>query len=204
MSIMEHNGSGILAMAGKNCVAIAADTRYGIGGQTVATDMNKVFRVNDKLFFGLPGLATDMQTLQELFRFKTNMYKLNEGRDITPKTFGNLVSSTLYERRFGPWFCEPVVAGLDEKNEPYLVAMDLIGAPVFTNDFVVGGTSSEMLYGVAETFYKPDLGPEELFEVAAQCLLSATDRDCTAGWGGVVHVITPERVVSRYLKSRMD
>merc|ERR1712188_149111 len=26
-----------------------------------------------------------------------------------PRTFSNMISSMLYERRFGPWFCEPVI-----------------------------------------------------------------------------------------------
>jgi 20S proteasome subunit beta 3 len=35
----------------------------------------------------------------EKFRFKINMYKLKEEREIEPKTLAHLVSSTLYERR---------------------------------------------------------------------------------------------------------
>jgi len=30
--------------------------------------------------------------------------------------------------RFGPWFIEPVIAGLTENDEPYICGMDLIGA----------------------------------------------------------------------------
>jgi 20S proteasome subunit beta 3 len=41
------------------------------------------------------------------------MYTIKEEREITPVTFAHLVSSTLYERRFGPYFIEPVVAGLE-------------------------------------------------------------------------------------------
>jgi 20S proteasome alpha/beta subunit len=37
----------------------------------------------------------------ELFRFKTNMYRLREERPIEPKTLAHLVSSTLYEKRCG-------------------------------------------------------------------------------------------------------
>ena len=33
------------------------------------------------------------------FVFKHNMYKLREERNIKPSTFGQLVSSTLYEKR---------------------------------------------------------------------------------------------------------
>ena len=29
--LMEYNGSAIVAMAGENCVGIAADTRHGAG-----------------------------------------------------------------------------------------------------------------------------------------------------------------------------
>lgn len=39
---MMYNGSAIVAMAGKDCVAIAADTRLGIQQQTVSCDMKKV------------------------------------------------------------------------------------------------------------------------------------------------------------------
>jgi len=82
--------------------------------------------------------------------------------------------------------------------------MDLIGAPVYTNDFVVSGTSSDELYGVCEAFWREDMNPDELFEVISQSLLAAVDRDCLAGWGAEVHVITPEGVTTKRLKSRQD
>ncbi|KAJ3118571.1 Proteasome subunit beta type-3 [Phlyctochytrium bullatum] len=112
MSIMEYNGSAIMAMKGKNCVAIAADRRFGIQALTLGTDFQKIFPVNDKLYYGLAGLATDVQTL----------------------------------------FVEP----------------------------------------------------EDLFETISQALLNAVDRDAISGWGAVVHVITPDGVITRTLKGRMD
>lgn len=60
--------------------------------------------------------------------------------------------------RFGPYFVEPIVAGLDPKtNEPYIATMDLIGCPMETKDFVVGGTCAEQLYGMCESLWNPDL-----------------------------------------------
>lgn len=38
----------MVAMAGKNCVAVACDKRYGMQYQTVATDKNKVFKMHDR------------------------------------------------------------------------------------------------------------------------------------------------------------
>ncbi len=63
MSILEYNGGCVVAMVGKNCVAIASDKRYGIRQQTVGTNMQKVFQINDKCFLGMSGLATDVQTV---------------------------------------------------------------------------------------------------------------------------------------------
>lgn len=208
MSIMEYNGSGMVAMAGKNCVAIASDMRFGVQQQTLASDMHKIFRMHEKCYVGMAGLVTDMQTLESKLNFRMKMYELREERKIKPSVFASCLSGMLYESRFGPWFIEPVVCGLEDKdgvkNKPFLCAMDLIGAPVYTDDFVVSGTCSEQLYGVCEAMYKPDMEAEDLFETISQCLLAAVDRDCLAGWGACVHIITPEGVTSRQLKSRQD
>lgn len=59
--------------------------------------------------------------------------------------------------RFSPWFCEPIVAGLTEENKVFLSGMDLIGAPVFTDDFVVAGTCTSNLHGMCEAMYRPDM-----------------------------------------------
>ena len=76
---------------------------------------------------------------------------------MSPKTFASLVQTLLYEKRFGPYFVEPVIAGLNDDGTPYITATDLIGADVLTDDFCVSGTASEELYGSCESLYRPDL-----------------------------------------------
>lgn len=79
------------------------------------------------------------------------------------------------------------MAGLKDDNTPFISGMDLIGAPVrpqshtaqqldpgganrqplspvgaaraqvFAKDFVVAGTCASNLYGLCESFFKPDL-----------------------------------------------
>jgi 20S proteasome subunit beta 3 len=199
-------------MTGYNCVAIASDTRYGIQQQTISSDFQRIYSINSKTYVALPGLATDVQTVVNKLKYRNKLYELREDREIRPRVFGSLVSSMLYEKRFGPFFVEPMIAGLErredwEKDEllntsqsnksnsnvnnkeekqseyvPFICAMDLIGAPVYTNDFLVGGTANEQLYGVCEAMYKPNMDPEQLFETVSQCLLAAVDRDCLSGW----------------------
>lgn len=57
---------------------------------------------------------------------------------------------------------------------------------------------------MCESMWRPGLGPDELFETLAQCLMSGQDRDALSGWGAIVHVITPNKVITRTLKGRMD
>jgi len=204
MSILQYNGGAVIAMAGKNCVGICSDLRLGAQAQTVAMNFKKVFPMGEKLYVGLAGLATDVLSLQQLLTFRSNLYKLREFRDLSPEAFSALLSTMLYEKRFGPWFCEPVVAGLSADNKPFLSGMDLIGAPVFSSDFVVSGTCTPNLHGTCEAMYRPDMEPEEIFEVLSQCLLASIDRDALSGWGAVVHIITPEGVITRQLKTRQD
>jgi 20S proteasome subunit beta 3 len=194
----------VIAMAGKDCVAIASDLRFGIKNNTVGFDHSKVYRMNSTTFVGLPGLISDAQTLYEKLAFRLNLYELSEDKEMTPQTFASMVQSVLYEKRFGPFFVEPVIAGLDATGKPYLCGMDLIGAPESAQDFILAGTSAQAMFGLAETLWRPNMNPDELFETISQTLLTAVDRDAIAGWGARVHIITKDKVITRDLKARQD
>lgn len=131
--------------------------RLGLQQQTVAKDFHKIFNITGKTFVGLTGLATDVLSLHQLLTFRCNLYKLKENREMKPETFSALLSTMLYEKRFSPWFCEPVVAGLKDDNTPFISGMDLIGAPVFPHDFAVSGTCTANLHGMCEGLYRPDM-----------------------------------------------
>jgi 20S proteasome subunit beta 3 len=110
----------------KRC-AIACDLRLGLQALTVSNNFPKIFPYGSSVYLGLTGLATDVSTVSELFRYKVNMYRLREERDISPQTFAHLVSSSLYERRFGPWFVSPVVAGINgTTGKPFICGYVLV------------------------------------------------------------------------------
>lgn len=133
------------------------------------------------------------------------MYRLREERDIEPETMANLVSSYLYQRRFSPYYVAPVIAGLNPRTgEPFVAGFDCLGCINYAKDFIVSGTAENQLFGMCESLWEPDLGPEELFETISQALLNSLDRDAMAGWGAHVYVITKDQVVKRLLKGRQD
>lgn len=201
---MELNGGACVAMAGKECYAIACDNRLGEQFKTISMEVPKLHVINDKVVIGLTGLQSDRITFANQLEYRTKMYKLAEERDISGKALTALIVSMLYEKRFGPWFVEPVIGSIDANGKVYLCATDLIGAPCEPEDYVCAGTCSESLHGMCEALWRPDLGPEELFEVIAQALLSSCDRDCLSGYGATIMVVTREKVVTRLVKGRKD
>lgn len=116
-------------MVGDKCCAIGADTRLGVQFQTVATNFQKIFKIQDNILLGLSGLASDIQTFYLEMRRKVELYRIKENIDLTPQLFINLVASTLYEHRWGPFFVNPIVIGLDvnDNYKPYCATYDSIG-----------------------------------------------------------------------------
>lgn len=90
--------------------------------------------------------------------------------------------------RWGPYFTAPIVVGLED-GKAVLATYDSIGCTTDSENFAVGGTAGEFLYGLCESFYKPDLPAEELTEILSQILTSGADRDALAGWGGIVYTM---------------
>lgn len=145
-------------MVGKDCVAIACDLRLGMSSLTVSNDFPKVFNYAPSCFLGLTGLATDVLSFSDLLRYKTNLYRLREERYIAPQTLANLISSSLYQKRFGPWFVSPVVAGINQTTQkPFICGFDSIGCIDLAKDFIVSGTASDQLLGTCESLWEPDL-----------------------------------------------
>lgn len=205
MSIMAYNGGCVVAMKGKDCVAIATDLRFGIQAQTVDTDFEKVFRFNSHMFVGLCGLQTDILTVKDRLLFRKNLYEVRENREITPKVLAAMLSNLLYERRFSYYFVEPIIVGLEPKTyQPYICNMDLIGCINEPDDFVVAGTCSEQLYGMCESLWRPNLEPDVLFEIISQAMVNAFDRDAISGWGANVYIIEKGKITKKSIKTRMD
>mmetsp|Transcript_59194 Transcript_59194/g.53328 ORF Transcript_59194/g.53328 Transcript_59194/m.53328 type:complete len:205 (+) Transcript_59194:71-685(+) len=204
MSIMQYNGGAVVAMTGKDCVAIACDRRFGVQQTTVAMNNTRVFKIHNKLYIGLGGLLTDVQTVSQILQFRHNLYRLREKRNMSPAAFTKVVSNLLYSKRFGPYFVDPIIVGIDEDNKPFVSSMDLIGATEISDNFACVGTTEDELYGICENLWNENMEDKDLFETISQAQLSATDRDCLAGWGSVVYLIKNNSVTVTELKARQD
>ncbi len=225
----EMNGGSMMAMAGNNCVAIAVDKRFGSGPQMINVIPRTVLAPHSQVMIGLVGLEGDVQSLAKevSIQISTKMERylgfgdsLTRDRRISPKSASLLMSHLLYRRRNGPYYVEPIIAGLEKvsnKNggaakegsaieyKPFLCAQDLIGAQSKSTQFVCSGAASKSLYGTAEAMWRPDLTPDELVQVLGRAFLSAMERDCLSGYGAVLYLMVGgEGIEEIELASRND
>jgi len=139
---------------------------------------------------------------------------------LSPRAMSTLTSHVLYSRRRAPYYCEPLLVGLEPisnlstikqepgttiKYRPFLCAQDVIGAKSQSRDFACIGAASSSMYGIAEAMWRPDMDAETLAKVCGRAFLSALERDCLSGYGAVVYVLTEDGGIIEYdLDARND
>jgi 20S proteasome subunit beta 3 len=213
------NGGSLLAMAGRECVALAVDKRFGSGPQMVTVSPRHVWSPHPNLMLAFVGLEGDVQSLASHLKAEVSAKRdralgfgttdpiflggAGRRRRITPPALAQLTSHVLYRRR--RYIVEPLVVGLMERtHRPFLCAMDMIGAQSFSSSFVCSGVASQSLYGTAEALWRPNMGPKDLAEVCGKAFQSALERDCLSGYGILVYLITKDGIVEFDLASRND
>lgn len=128
------NGGSILAMAGRECVALAVDKRFASGFALVNVQPRPVLRMASAapyVLVAFTGLEGDIQSLQEelvaqvssLAHSRSLGFTGAEEDDfpsrrrasslVSPRAMNSLTSHILYERRMSPYYVEPLVVGLE-------------------------------------------------------------------------------------------
>ena len=110
-----------------------------------------VWTPHPNLMVAFVGLEGDVQSLKQELQIQVSSklgralgFSLGEQeRHISPRALASITSHILYQRR-GAYYVEPLVVGLHPSSgEPFLCAMDMIGAQSFSTEFVCAGAASK-------------------------------------------------------------
>lgn len=117
------NGGSAMAMAGKGCVALAVDKRFGSGPQMVNISPRRVLILHSRLMMSLAGLEGDVISVSEELSVQASKYtsrgssfgfrKVSNTNNISPSALSSLTSHVLYSRRSSPFYVEPIIVGLE-------------------------------------------------------------------------------------------
>lgn len=135
------NGGSVLAMSGKECVAVAVDKRFGSGSSLIHIRQRPVLHLPDSTaLVAFTGLEADVQSLRvELAAQVAHTYSRGLGfggvssraagsaatssisrygstaprLGVSAKAVASVTSHVLYRRKRSPYYVEPLIVGLE-------------------------------------------------------------------------------------------
>lgn len=134
---MTMYGGSVLAMAGRDCVVLAVDKRFGVGSSLIHIAPRPILSLPDRVMVAFTGLQGDVLSLKgELATQVAAKYNRGLGfgtstvlaahssslspsvtcvqRTISARAVASLTSHVLYQKRMsGPYYVEPLVVGLE-------------------------------------------------------------------------------------------
>ena len=140
----EDNGGTAVAISGKGFVIVGGDTRLN-GDWCINTrsDGSKLHQLTDTTILASTGMQGDRLQLQEVLKFKLEWYGHNNGGKV-PNTaaIAQLLSTTLYRRRFFPYYTFNIIAGLDANGDGVCYSYDAVGCTEPLNYGTTGSGSA--------------------------------------------------------------
>lgn len=188
------HGGTFLAMAGKNSVVIASDSRFSsvqTGSVMIGEYPRQMFRVGLKTIVGIFGLDSDAVALMD--HVQENLSGIH-AKDIPTHSIARVISDRLYSE---PSMCSPIVAGLAGGLEPYICCMDSLGAQTESSDFAVVGTAASGLFAICESYYRPNLPAADVIAVVEKCMSAALERDVLSGCNVRIFTITEDGIYAK-------
>jgi len=207
------NGGSAVAVAGTGFAIIAADRRLSKDYNILSRQVSKLVKLTDKAVLASCGMQADRNTLHSILKSRMYDYKINHEKEMSTHALSQMLSRTLYYRRFFPYYTFNILAGIDENGEGQVYVYDAIGSFEGKNHGATGSgveLGTPMLDSMVEKAHqsKPEkkekLTKEKGIELVKDVLNSITERDIKTGDGADIYIITPEGIEHQFMPLRED
>merc|ERR1711998_642521 len=124
----EDNGGTTIGISGKDFAVIGSDSRLSRGYSILTRDSGKQIKLTEKCVLVSAGMNADKDTLHKMLRVRLTMYEHQHGKPMSTTAIAQLLSTTLYHRRFFPIYAFNVLGGLDDEGKGCIFSFDAIGS----------------------------------------------------------------------------
>lgn len=172
---------------------VAADTRMSTGFSILTRECHKIAELSPRCVIGSPGFLADAATLQKQLRAQQTMYAHAHGKPMSCPAMAQLLSNTLYYKRFFPYYAFNICAGLDEQGRGCVYAYDAIGSYERTG-YACQGSGQALIMPVLDSQLKAasplllpaqssatPLSEAEALDLVKDCFATAGERDIFTG-----------------------
>ncbi|KAJ1882300.1 Proteasome subunit beta type-6 [Coemansia sp. RSA 1722] len=184
------NGGTSLAIAGSDFVVVASDTRQSNGYNINSRYDPKAYKLSNNVVLATSGYAADCKRLVEVLEQNSQMYYHKHEKTMSTTATAQMLSNTLYGKRFFPYYVFPILAGLDTEGKGAVFAYDSIGnmervvyrafgsAAALVQPFLDSVVGFKNRRGADPTRL---LDREQALKIAIDAFTGATERDIHTG-----------------------
>ena len=163
------NEGTLSAIAGKDFCVIAADTRCSLGYSILGRDVSKITKLTDKICIATAGMRADAIGLHRMLQTKIKLYQNKIGSEPGIEAIAQLLSETLYSRRFFPYYTFNLLCGITKEGEGAIYSYDAIGSYDRVNSSTMG-SGSQLVVPILDNQFKDHntlepVQPENIDEV---------------------------------------
>ena len=162
---------GLLGIAFKDFVLLAADTTASHSIILVKNDVSKVYKLSDRLIMAVCGDPGDTPQFAEFIEKNIQLYKIRNGFELSPKAAANFIQRNManYLRSRTPYQCNLLLAGYDDETGPELYYIDYL-ALLIKLPFGMHGYGSNFTLGTLDKHYRYDMNEQEAYELLKRCV----------------------------------
>jgi len=185
-----RTGTTTVGIVCSDGIVMATDTRATMGYFIAHKRAKKVYEIDDHVAMTIAGVVGDAQTMVELLRANSKLYRFEHGKNMPIPSAARLAAYVLFNSRYVPLILQGLIGGIDEEG-PHIFAVDPLGS--LTEERVVAtGSGSPVAYGVLESQIKEGMSVKEVVPVVITAVKSAMKRDAASGDSFDVALVTSQ------------
>lgn len=118
----------MVAIAGQDFVIAGTDMRVSRGYSILEREHSKTVQLTPTCILTSAGMVSDVQELHKQLQFRIKDYKRKMKKEPGVENVAQLLSTTLYGRRFMPFYAFNLLCGLDQEGKGIVYGYDAIGS----------------------------------------------------------------------------
>jgi 20S proteasome subunit beta 6 len=171
-----------IAIAGKDFVVVAGDKRLSLGYTILSRDSSKLCKLTDKVILASSGMYADIIALQKNLKARIEIYRSTHKRDPSLSAIAQMLSTTLYSRRFFPFYAFNILSGVRDDGVFTNYGYDAVGS---FDESLYGaqGSGNELITPVLDNIMKrnPNLSEGEAINLIKETMNGCSCRDIYTG-----------------------